>query len=53
MALDSVREMEDYYKRDEQLITAATFYKDKTYTELKRIKDTTPEEFEKLLKKMN
>ena len=51
--LDSVRKMEDYYKRDEQLITAATFYKDKTYTELKRIKDTTPEEFEKLLKKIN
>lgn len=51
--LEAVRKMEDYYKRDEQLIKAATFYKDKTYTELKRIKDNTPAEFEILLKHIN
>lgn len=47
--LDASDQIEGYYCRDEKLIAAAEFYKDKyTYTELKRIKDNDPETFEKI-----
>lgn len=46
---DTANKIESYYCRDEELIKAATFYRDKfTYTELKRIKDNNPEEFKKI-----
>lgn len=50
--LSTVNRIDNYSRRDEELIKAATFYKDKTYTELKKLKDDTPEQFKQLLNKI-
>lgn len=40
---------ESFYNRDEKLIAVAKYYRDEyTYTQLKRIKDNSSKEFEKL-----
>lgn len=47
--LDIANCIEGYYSRDEELIKAAKYYRGKfTYTELKRIKDNTPDKFKRI-----
>lgn len=49
--LQTVNQIESYYCRDQELIKAAEFYREKyTYTQLKRLKDNTPEKFKELYK---